>query len=86
MDLSAKLKLVALCALIFWCANNCNYTCRHLFHRRLQAISITTDLQPRKLIDELYQLGICSLYISINKVDYMHIYNCVYRAHDKSKY
>ena len=57
MNLPAKLKLVALCAC------NCNYTYRRLFRQRLQAVSINTDLLPRKLI-------ICYLHISIYAVLY----------------
>ena len=67
-----QIKINSIMRLYLECANKCNYNCRRLFHQHLQAVSITTDLQPRKLI------GICNLYISINKV---YAYAVLYTVH-----
>ena len=47
-----------------------NYIYRRLFRQHLQAVSITTDLQPRKLI------GICNLHTK-----YMYNYAVLYTVH-----
>ena len=55
-----QMKISSIMRLYLEYANKCYYTYRRLFRRRLQGVSINTDLLPRKLI------GICNLFI--NKV------------------
>ena len=55
-------------------ANKNNYTCRRLFHQHLQAVSITTDLQPssgRGSLPNQVGLFYCEETISMIKIKFL---------------
>ena len=78
-----QIKISRIMCLYLEFANKGNYTCRHLFRQRLQTVSITTDLQPRKLIAKETDRYLQYTYKCKQSICICSSLHC---ARDKSKY